>query len=191
MYCPSAPRLRLFEWHEMPWFPAVWRDLVVVAFCTPFIRPFTWRRLLWTYVVPVVPLVAMWDGLVSNLRTYSPVELSTLADALHGPAYRWRSGRVPSIGLSRAPTSSAGRSTSARRADRHCERDGCAHRPGDGADPIPANEDANGSAVIGAATAGGASYHGVSSGHDAGSRCWLRSRLPSDPDGRMSTSEVL
>ncbi|TFG39464.1 MAG: hypothetical protein E4H44_02030 [Candidatus Aminicenantes bacterium] len=74
---------------------------LMVAVCTPLIRPFSWHRLLWTYVIPVVPVVAMWDGLVSNLRTYSPAELRTLADALHGSAYRWRSGRVRSIGLSR------------------------------------------------------------------------------------------
>lgn len=74
---------------------------LMVAVSTPLIRPFSWHRLLWTYVIPVVPLVAMWDGLVSNLRTYSPAELHTLADALHGPAYRWRCGRVRSIGLGR------------------------------------------------------------------------------------------
>ena len=74
---------------------------LVVAVCTPFIRPFSWRRLLWTYVVPVVPVVAMWDGLVSSLRTYTPAELLGIADAIQRPDYRWQAGRVRSIGLSR------------------------------------------------------------------------------------------
>src|SRR2546425_11759383 len=42
---------------------------------TPFIRPFRWSRLLWTYLIPLVPLVTLFDGLVSCLRTYSVQEL--------------------------------------------------------------------------------------------------------------------
>ena len=44
-----------------------------VAIATPFIRPFQWRRLLWTYALPLVPLTCWWDGLpiscVHSLRT--------------------------------------------------------------------------------------------------------------------------
>jgi hypothetical protein len=68
---------------------------------TPWIRPFSWRRLVWTYLLPVVPLVAMWDGLVSNIRTYSVRELSQLTAGLDGRDYRWRIGRVRSLGLGR------------------------------------------------------------------------------------------
>jgi hypothetical protein len=50
--------------------------LVIVT--TPFIRPFCWRRLLWTYVVPLVPLTCLWDGIVSQLRAYSVSELKSL-----------------------------------------------------------------------------------------------------------------
>lgn len=38
---------------------------------TPFIRPFTWSRILFTYILPVGILVTMWDGLVSVLRSLS------------------------------------------------------------------------------------------------------------------------
>jgi len=38
---------------------------------TPFIRPFTWSRLLFTYLVPVGILVTFWDGAVSVLRALS------------------------------------------------------------------------------------------------------------------------
>jgi hypothetical protein len=96
--------IAIFEFTERNlwlWTVTVLLIPLLVAVCTPFIRPFSWHRLLWTYVIPVVPVVAMWDGLVSNLRTYSPTELRALADALQGPAYRWRSGRVRSIGPSR------------------------------------------------------------------------------------------
>ncbi|MGQ0648094.1 MAG: class I SAM-dependent methyltransferase [Gemmatimonadaceae bacterium] len=61
---------------------------------TPFIRPFRWRRLLWTYVIPLVPLTCWWDGLVSQLRAYEPSELTDLA-AQVPQGFTWRSGRVP------------------------------------------------------------------------------------------------
>jgi len=68
---------------------------------TPWIRPLTWRRLLWTYVVPVVPLATAFDGLVSVLRSYSVDELRALACGLDGSGYGWQTGSVRSSGASR------------------------------------------------------------------------------------------
>ncbi|MGD8439617.1 MAG: class I SAM-dependent methyltransferase [Holophagae bacterium] len=93
----------IFEFTErnlVLWLIPVLMIPLVVAVCTPFIRPLTWRRLLWTYVVPVVPLVAAWDGFVSNLRSYTRDELLELADAGRCDDYRWRTDRVRSLGLS-------------------------------------------------------------------------------------------
>jgi len=74
---------------------------VFVWLCTPFLRPLGWRRLLWTYLIPVVPMIAMWDGLVSNLRTYSVGELNDLVEQVADDRYEWKIGRARSIGLSR------------------------------------------------------------------------------------------
>ena len=60
---------------------------------TPLIRPFRWSRLLWTYLVPVVPFIILFDGIVSCLRTYTPAELETLsAEASFGTQYQWEIG---------------------------------------------------------------------------------------------------
>jgi len=59
---------------------------------TPFIRPFRWSRLLWTYVVPVVPVFITWDAFVSCLRTYSVKELHELVDGLRYENYSWEIG---------------------------------------------------------------------------------------------------
>ena len=74
---------------------------VFVWLCMPLIRPFRWRRLVWTYLIPVVPMIAMWDGLVSNLRTYSVGELRDLVRQSGGRGYEWKIGRVRSFGMSR------------------------------------------------------------------------------------------
>jgi hypothetical protein len=59
---------------------------------TPFVRPFRWSRLLLTYVIPIIPFVLLFDGVVSCLRTYRPQELSELTDELTGAEYRWETG---------------------------------------------------------------------------------------------------
>lgn len=65
--------------------------LAVLAF-VPFIRPFRWSRLVWTYLPPVLPVVGLFDGIVSCLRTYTPAELREL---LHGlDTYDWQVGEA-------------------------------------------------------------------------------------------------
>jgi len=51
---------------------------VHVILVTPFIRPFSMGRILFTYIIPIVPICTWWDGLVSVLRTYSEDELRYL-----------------------------------------------------------------------------------------------------------------
>jgi hypothetical protein len=59
---------------------------------TPSIRPFRWSRLLYTYVLPIIPLVLLFDGLVSCLRTYQACELRELIKDMASPDYRWEIG---------------------------------------------------------------------------------------------------
>jgi len=56
------------------------------------IRPFRWSRLLWTYFIPVIPFVVLFDGVVSCLRTYRPEELREIIGGLIGSEYEWSVG---------------------------------------------------------------------------------------------------
>ena len=73
--------------------PLLLTPLFVLA-VTPVIRPFRWKRLLWTYLLPLVPLTCLWDGIVSQLRAYTPAELEELGASAHSGTC-WRAGRVP------------------------------------------------------------------------------------------------
>jgi hypothetical protein len=68
--------------------------LVPIAYflAAPFKRPLRWSRLLFTYLIPVVPAVLWFDGIVSCLRAYSPPELLELTRGLSMNGYRWQSG---------------------------------------------------------------------------------------------------
>ena len=61
---------------------------------TPRIRPFRWSRLLWTYLIPVIPLVLLFDGVVSCMRTYRPQELREMVGKLTSCQYRWEIGEL-------------------------------------------------------------------------------------------------
>lgn len=66
--------------------------VLVLFVCTPWIRPFRWSRLLWTYLFPIIPLVLLFDGVVSCLRTYRPQELREIVEKLTAAEYQWESG---------------------------------------------------------------------------------------------------
>jgi hypothetical protein len=59
---------------------------------TPFIRPRTFPRFFWTYLIPLVPLATCWDGVISLLRVYSPQDLQELTTPLQSQDYVWETG---------------------------------------------------------------------------------------------------
>ena len=68
-----------------------------VIFTTPFIRPFKVGRIIFTYLIPIVPLFILWDGIVSALRTYSESEMQALVAQVKGQEnYVWEIGRQKS-----------------------------------------------------------------------------------------------
>lgn len=74
-------------------------------------RPVRFRRIAWTFLVPVVPLALWIDGLLSCLRSYSLADLRELTEGLTAPDYTWeigeaRTGRVPIRYLIGQPRSS-------------------------------------------------------------------------------------
>lgn len=85
----------IFEYTDrnlLKWlFPTLMTPLTIWLI-TPFLRPFSFSRLLWTYLLPVIPLLATWDCLVSGLRTYLPHELLAMTASLS--THEWRAERL-------------------------------------------------------------------------------------------------
>lgn len=73
---------------------------IAAVLVTPFMRPFRWSRLFWTYLIPVVPVVLLVDGILSCLRAYSPAELLQLVSSLNGESYKWQIGEA-TVGIVR------------------------------------------------------------------------------------------
>jgi len=88
--------IALFEMTRRHWFPIMYIilfDPIFVILYTPFIKPFRWLRLVLTYLVPLIPFMLLFDGIVSCLRTYSPEELRVMVKKIRGNNdYNWEIG---------------------------------------------------------------------------------------------------
>ena len=91
--------IAIFEAQErsVPSILAMLFSPISVLLVTPFIRPFKFGRIIFTYLIPVVPLFVLWDGIVSSLRTYSVSEMNGLVENLNGTEkYEWEINKVKS-----------------------------------------------------------------------------------------------
>jgi hypothetical protein len=64
------------------------------------VRPFRWSRLFFTYLLPVLPILIMVDGIISCLRSYTTEELAQLTASLTGAPYDWE---IRQLGSPRSP----------------------------------------------------------------------------------------
>ena len=93
----SESPIAIFEGQERS-FPSILAMIlspVSVLLTTPFIRPFKLGRIVFTYLIPIVPLFILWDGVVSSLRTYSVKEMEKLVEDLKGKeSFDWKIGKA-------------------------------------------------------------------------------------------------
>lgn len=52
--------------------------LILPFFIVPFIKPFRWDRLVFTYLFPIGILATFWDGMISVHKSYSTEELEKM-----------------------------------------------------------------------------------------------------------------
>lgn len=95
----SGNPIALFETQErnLPSILAMIFSPVSVILTTPFICPFKTGRIIFTYLIPLVPLFILWDGIVSALRTYSVKEMHELVSKVKNhESYEWQIGKKKS-----------------------------------------------------------------------------------------------
>lgn len=65
-----------------------------MLFIIPKAKRLTFKKFLFTYVLPITPFTHMWEYFVSCLRTYSPQELHALIRQVNAPNYKWEIGKL-------------------------------------------------------------------------------------------------
>lgn len=56
---------------------------------TLFVRPLTVTQVIFTYLIPIIPLVYAWDGQASIMRTYTFEDIDGLIDERNDASYTW------------------------------------------------------------------------------------------------------
>jgi hypothetical protein len=64
--------------------------VVMCLFMTPFVKNVTWQQILFTYLIPIIPICYAWDGQASYPRTYAFQDFDAMLSDLKGGAYKWQ-----------------------------------------------------------------------------------------------------
>lgn len=71
--------------------------MIMVLFMTPFVRPLTWKQIIFTYLIPIIPIFYAWDGQASMPRIYSFKDMDELLEGLESETYKWQKGHLKNI----------------------------------------------------------------------------------------------
>ncbi len=75
---------------------------LIFGMLTPFLAgKFSWKRLLFCTLIPIVPLLLVHDGIVSVLRCYTAAEFRAMIASLPDNNMTWRIVEVPGEGAMR------------------------------------------------------------------------------------------
>jgi hypothetical protein len=75
-------------------FGVIFSTLLFIFLVPLFTRPVKLSRFFYTYVIPLIPIFALFDGVVSMLRMYTPEELLSLAKETDSGKFVWKSGML-------------------------------------------------------------------------------------------------
>lgn len=68
--------------------------IIMVFFMTPFVRPLNWQQLVFTYLIPIIPICYAWDGQASLPRMYSMSDIDQLLGGIGSDGYSWQKGHA-------------------------------------------------------------------------------------------------
>ncbi len=66
--------------------------MVSTLFLTPFVKQITWQQIVFTYLIPIIPIFYAWDGQASMPRMYTFEDLDELLQGLETDSYKWEKG---------------------------------------------------------------------------------------------------
>jgi hypothetical protein len=63
---------------------------IMSLFMTPFVRPLTWKQLIFNYLIPIIPICYAWDGQASLVRMYTFKDIEYLLSDFKNDNYTWK-----------------------------------------------------------------------------------------------------
>ena len=78
----------------MIWWIAIPINIITALVVSLLARPMTWQQIVFTYLIPIIPITFVWDGAVSNARTYTLDDMDVLLEGLESDDYTWEKGVI-------------------------------------------------------------------------------------------------
>lgn len=72
------------------WWLFIPLSAVLCLFITPLVRPLTIKQIIFTYVIPIIPLCFAWDAVITSGRIYRLEDLDELLQEIKEDTYIWR-----------------------------------------------------------------------------------------------------
>jgi hypothetical protein len=67
---------------------------LTVLLTAPFVKPFRFVRIIFTYILPILPFVTFFDGFMALFKLYAPKDLDELTTSIKTGGYSWRTGKL-------------------------------------------------------------------------------------------------
>lgn len=67
---------------------------LTIILTAPLVKPFRLGRILFTYLIPILPIMTMLDGCMALFKLYAPADLDELVRPIQAPNYQWKSGKM-------------------------------------------------------------------------------------------------
>lgn len=65
---------------------------IMALFMIPFVKPLTWKDVMFTYLIPIIPLTYAWDAQASMPRMYAMKDLEAMTNEIAVGGYKWEQG---------------------------------------------------------------------------------------------------
>ena len=56
---------------------------------SPFVRPMNWKQIVFTYLIPIIPIFYEWDGQASMPRLYAMKDIDEMLEGMGSEMYTW------------------------------------------------------------------------------------------------------
>lgn len=71
------------------WWLFIPLSALLCLFITPLVRPTTFKQIIFTYLIPIIPICFAWDAVITSGRIYRMEDLDSLLKGLESENYIW------------------------------------------------------------------------------------------------------
>ncbi len=76
------------------WWLFIPLSIILCLFITPLVKPLTVKQIIFTYLIPIIPICFAWDAVITSGRIYRMDDLDILLKGLKNVRYTWEKGII-------------------------------------------------------------------------------------------------